>query len=101
VSSRLEQLVGGIEGGQWHVDLLLKDRQLYENMNQAASELRTLMAEIRRIRRSSQRSRQHLLSRKRGHDGKGKLGATMSLTFAAGAIAGAGRWRCSYAPDFR
>jgi phospholipid/cholesterol/gamma-HCH transport system substrate-binding protein len=47
-SERFDQLVARLNEGQGTVGQLLKDRQLYENMNGAVSDLRTLVAEIRK-----------------------------------------------------
>ena len=46
VSERLDTLIGRLNEGEGTAGLLLKDRQLYENMNQMTSELRTLIAQI-------------------------------------------------------
>ncbi len=48
LSSRLDQLVSGMEAGRGTAGQLLKDQRLYENMNQAVSEMRTLIEEIRK-----------------------------------------------------
>jgi phospholipid/cholesterol/gamma-HCH transport system substrate-binding protein len=47
-SQRFDQLVTRLNEGQGTLGQLLKDRQLYENMNGAVSDLRTLVAEIRK-----------------------------------------------------
>ena len=47
-SERFDQLVARLNEGQGTVGQLLKDKQLYENMNGAVSDLRTLVAEIRK-----------------------------------------------------
>ena len=48
MSTRLDQVVGGLEEGRGTVGLLLRDRQLYENMNRAVTEMRDLLADIRK-----------------------------------------------------
>jgi phospholipid/cholesterol/gamma-HCH transport system substrate-binding protein len=47
-SERFDQLVARLNEGQGTVGQLLKDKQLYENMNGAVSDLRTLVADIRK-----------------------------------------------------
>jgi phospholipid/cholesterol/gamma-HCH transport system substrate-binding protein len=48
MASRLDQVVGGLEEGRGTAGLLLRDRQLYENMNRAVTEMRDLLADIRK-----------------------------------------------------
>ncbi len=48
MSERFDQLVARLNEGQGTAGQLLKDKQLYENMNGAVSDLRTLVAEIRK-----------------------------------------------------
>ena len=48
LSTRLDQVVGGLEEGRGTVGLLLRDRQLYETMNRAVTEMRDLLADIRK-----------------------------------------------------
>jgi phospholipid/cholesterol/gamma-HCH transport system substrate-binding protein len=48
VAGRVEAVVTGLEAGQGTAGRLLRDQQLYENMNRAVTELRDLLAEIRR-----------------------------------------------------
>jgi phospholipid/cholesterol/gamma-HCH transport system substrate-binding protein len=45
---RVDQLVAGLDAGKGTAGQLLHDQQLYENMNRAASELRDLLADIRK-----------------------------------------------------
>ncbi|MEO8259761.1 MAG: MlaD family protein [Acidobacteriota bacterium] len=47
-SERFDQLVARLNEGQGTIGQLLKDKQLYENMNGAVSDLRTLVADIRK-----------------------------------------------------
>jgi phospholipid/cholesterol/gamma-HCH transport system substrate-binding protein len=47
-SERFDQLVNRLNEGQGTIGQLLKDKELYENMNGAVSDLRTLVAEIRK-----------------------------------------------------
>ena len=44
----MDKLVASLEGGQGTAGMLLKDKQMYDNMNGAASELRSLIADIRK-----------------------------------------------------
>jgi phospholipid/cholesterol/gamma-HCH transport system substrate-binding protein len=48
MASRMDQVVAGLEEGRGSAGLLLRDRQLYENMNRAVTELRDLLADIRK-----------------------------------------------------
>jgi len=48
VAERFEKVATQLSEGQGSAGRLLNDRQLYDNMNQAAGELRTLIAEIRK-----------------------------------------------------
>jgi phospholipid/cholesterol/gamma-HCH transport system substrate-binding protein len=48
VTERLDQFVTQLNSGQGTAGQLLKDDRLYENMNGAVSDLRTLIAEIRK-----------------------------------------------------
>ena len=48
VTERLDQFVDQLNSGQGTVGQLLKDKQLYENMNGAISDLRSLIAEIKK-----------------------------------------------------
>ena len=48
MTNRMEELVSGLNAGQGTAGQLLRDQQLYENMNRAAVELRDLLAEIRK-----------------------------------------------------
>ena len=48
VTGRVNELVGGLNSGQGTAGQLLRDRQLYENMNRAVTELRDLLADIRK-----------------------------------------------------
>lgn len=48
MAGRLDALVNRLTSGQGTAGQLLQDRQLYENMNQAASELRGLIGDIRK-----------------------------------------------------
>jgi phospholipid/cholesterol/gamma-HCH transport system substrate-binding protein len=45
---RVDQLVAGLDAGKGTAGQLLHDQQLYENMNRAATELRDLLAAIRK-----------------------------------------------------
>jgi phospholipid/cholesterol/gamma-HCH transport system substrate-binding protein len=45
---RVDQLVTGLDAGKGTAGQLLHDQQLYENMNRAATELRDLLAAIRK-----------------------------------------------------
>jgi phospholipid/cholesterol/gamma-HCH transport system substrate-binding protein len=48
VAGSLEQLSSRLTTGQGTAGQLLQDKQLYDNMNSAAGELRGLIAEIRK-----------------------------------------------------
>jgi phospholipid/cholesterol/gamma-HCH transport system substrate-binding protein len=48
MTSRLDTLIQQLNDGQGSAGQLLRDKQLYENMNQAASELRGLIGDIRK-----------------------------------------------------
>jgi phospholipid/cholesterol/gamma-HCH transport system substrate-binding protein len=48
VSARVDEVVTGLNAGQGTAGQLLKDKQLYENMNRAVTELRDLLADIRK-----------------------------------------------------
>jgi phospholipid/cholesterol/gamma-HCH transport system substrate-binding protein len=48
LSDRFDQLLNRLNDGEGTAGRLLKDRQLYENMNGAVTDLRTLVADIRR-----------------------------------------------------
>ncbi len=48
VTKRLDELVTRLNDGQGTAGQLLKDRQLYENMNKTVSEMQGLLADIRR-----------------------------------------------------
>lgn len=45
---RVDQVVAGLESGRGTAGQLLHDQQLYENMNKAVTELRDLLADIRK-----------------------------------------------------
>ena len=45
---RVDQVVAGLESGRGTAGQLLRDQQLYENMNKAITELRDLLADIRK-----------------------------------------------------
>ncbi len=44
----MDQLTDGLQNGRGTAGQLLHDQQLYENMNQAATELRGLLSDIRK-----------------------------------------------------
>jgi phospholipid/cholesterol/gamma-HCH transport system substrate-binding protein len=46
MSDRLDQLVNRLNAGEGTAGQLLKDKQLYENMNAAVKDLRTLLAHV-------------------------------------------------------
>ena len=48
MSERVDQLVERLNQGEGTAGRLLQDKQLYENMNEAASELRSLLGEVRK-----------------------------------------------------
>jgi phospholipid/cholesterol/gamma-HCH transport system substrate-binding protein len=48
LTGRIDGLVAGLESGQGTAGMLLKDRQLHESINGAVTELRSLLADIRR-----------------------------------------------------
>lgn len=48
MASRVDTLMAGLDAGQGTAGRLLHDQQLYENMNRAVTELRDLLAEIRK-----------------------------------------------------
>jgi phospholipid/cholesterol/gamma-HCH transport system substrate-binding protein len=48
MAGRVDQIVTNLNAGQGTAGQLLRDRELYENMNRAASELRLLLADIRK-----------------------------------------------------
>jgi phospholipid/cholesterol/gamma-HCH transport system substrate-binding protein len=48
ISERIDTLVKRLNDGEGSAGLLLRDKQLYENMNGAVSDLRTLIADIRK-----------------------------------------------------
>jgi phospholipid/cholesterol/gamma-HCH transport system substrate-binding protein len=47
VSERLDAVLSGLDSGEGTAGQLLRDKQLYENMNQAVTEMRSLLADIR------------------------------------------------------
>ena len=48
ITERIDKLIGAIQGGQGTAGQLVTDKQLYDNMNGAATELRSLIADIRK-----------------------------------------------------
>jgi len=48
LTGRLNELTTRLNSGEGTVGLLLKDKQLYENMNGAVNDIRSLMAEIKK-----------------------------------------------------
>ena len=48
ITGRVDKLVASLESGQGTAGMLLKDKQMYDNMNGAATELRALLADIRK-----------------------------------------------------
>ena len=48
MAGRVDQLMTGLESGRGTAGQLLHDKQLYENMNRTVTELRDLLAEIRK-----------------------------------------------------
>ncbi len=48
VTERLNSLVTKLDAGEGTAGQLLKDKQLYENMNGAVGDLRALVADIRK-----------------------------------------------------
>jgi phospholipid/cholesterol/gamma-HCH transport system substrate-binding protein len=48
LAARLDTVVAGLNTGEGTVGRLLRDQQLYENMNRAVTELRDLLADIRK-----------------------------------------------------
>jgi phospholipid/cholesterol/gamma-HCH transport system substrate-binding protein len=48
VAARIDKLTADLEQGHGAAGQLLQDKQLYENMNGAASELRGLIGDIRK-----------------------------------------------------
>lgn len=48
VAGRVDAVVAGLEAGQGTAGRLLRDQQLYDNMNRTVTELRDLLADIRR-----------------------------------------------------
>jgi phospholipid/cholesterol/gamma-HCH transport system substrate-binding protein len=48
VAARIDKLAADLEQGKGAAGQLLQDKQLYENMNGAASELRGLIGDIRK-----------------------------------------------------
>jgi phospholipid/cholesterol/gamma-HCH transport system substrate-binding protein len=48
LSGRLDQIMAGLEQGEGTAGQLLQDKQLYENMNQAVTELRGLIGDVRK-----------------------------------------------------
>ena len=48
ITARVDKLVTSLESGQGTAGMLLKDKQMYDNMNSAASELKMLIADIRK-----------------------------------------------------
>jgi len=48
VAGRVETVMSGLEAGQGTAGRLLRDQQLYDNMNRTVTELRDLLAEIRK-----------------------------------------------------
>ncbi len=48
MSARLDQVLARLEAGEGSAGQLLRDRQLYENMNGAVREMRDLLGDIRR-----------------------------------------------------
>jgi phospholipid/cholesterol/gamma-HCH transport system substrate-binding protein len=48
MAKRVDDVVANLNAGQGTAGQLLRDKELYENMNRAASELRALLADIRK-----------------------------------------------------
>jgi phospholipid/cholesterol/gamma-HCH transport system substrate-binding protein len=48
MTKRVDDIVDNLNAGQGTAGQLLRDRELYENMNRAAAELRALLADIRK-----------------------------------------------------
>jgi len=48
MAGRLDQVVAGLNEGRGTAGLLLRDQQLYENMNRTVTEIRDLVADIRK-----------------------------------------------------
>jgi phospholipid/cholesterol/gamma-HCH transport system substrate-binding protein len=48
MTERFERVAAQLSEGEGSASRLLNDKQLYENLNQAATELRTLLADIRK-----------------------------------------------------
>jgi phospholipid/cholesterol/gamma-HCH transport system substrate-binding protein len=47
MSARLDKVMSGLEQGEGTAGQLLRDKQLYDNMNNAVAELRQLVSDIR------------------------------------------------------
>jgi phospholipid/cholesterol/gamma-HCH transport system substrate-binding protein len=47
MSDRLDKVMAGLQQGEGTAGRLLRDRELYENMNSAVGELRQLVRDIR------------------------------------------------------
>ena len=48
MTARLDTVLQQLNDGQGTAGLLLRDKQLYENMNQTVSEMKALIAEIKK-----------------------------------------------------
>ena len=48
MTARLDAVLQQLNDGQGTAGLLLRDKQLYENMNQTVSEMKSLIAEIKK-----------------------------------------------------
>jgi phospholipid/cholesterol/gamma-HCH transport system substrate-binding protein len=48
LSTHLDQVAAGLNAGRGTAGLLLQDRALYENMNRTVTEMRDLLADIRK-----------------------------------------------------
>jgi phospholipid/cholesterol/gamma-HCH transport system substrate-binding protein len=48
MTERFEKVAAQLSEGEGSASKLLNDKQLYENLNQAATELRSLLADIRK-----------------------------------------------------
>ena len=86
MTERLDELVTKLNDGEGTAGQLLKDKQLYENMNGAVNDLRALLADDPEgSEEIPQRESEHLLMARDDGGGAGSI----LLAFILGAVSGA------------
>ena len=89
----------GLAAGRGTAGQLLRDQQLYENMNRAVTELRDLLADIRKDPEEvSSRERQHLLATGGNHGIERQFRQAAYSWRLFSARSPGPPWRCLYAP---